>query len=251
MTATTDDFAALPVEDLIRLIFDCVHRLVVHHTLWYGEVRHQLGEEAAYRVIDEVWRQSFAVQMQRLAKNLGVELQNGYPKGLFDLSREKLLSLLDAVALNWLANDGIWFQAVEFSQGMNDAKRCNDSCWAHFSPFEARSILSWLRLPAEPGLDGLKQALRYRLYGRVNRQSFTEESPTSFIFQMNECRVQRARQRKGLADYPCKSVGLVEYPYFARTIDPRIRTTCIGCPPDSHPPEWFCAWRFELMPPDR
>jgi len=69
----------------------------------------------------------------------------------------------------------------------------------------------------------------------------------TIIFYMNNCRVQAARKRKGLPDYPCKSAGLVEYPCFAGTIDPRIRTECIGCPPDDHPDEWFCAWKFTLV----
>jgi hypothetical protein len=64
---------------------------------------------------------------------------------------------------------------------------------------------------------------------------------------MNECRVQAARKRKGLPDYPCKSAGLVEYPYFATAIDDRIFTECIGCPPDEHPEEWWCAWKFMLQ----
>jgi hypothetical protein len=63
---------------------------------------------------------------------------------------------------------------------------------------------------------------------------------------MNKCRVQFARNRKGLEDYPCKSGGTIEYTTFAQTIDPRIKTECIGCPPDPHPPEWFCAWRFRV-----
>ena len=63
---------------------------------------------------------------------------------------------------------------------------------------------------------------------------------------MDECRVQVARKRKGLDDYPCKSAGLVEYAYFARAFDARIKTECIGCPPDAHPDDWYCAWRFSL-----
>ena len=69
----------------------------------------------------------------------------------------------------------------------------------------------------------------------------------TLIFYMNDCRVQAARKRKGLSDYPCKSAGLVEYPYFAAAIDRRIRTECVGCPPDEHPDEWFCAWKFTLV----
>ena len=36
------------------------------------------------------------------------------------------MKLMDAVAKNWLVNDGVWFQSVEFDNGMNDAKRCNE-----------------------------------------------------------------------------------------------------------------------------
>ena len=98
----------------------------------------------------------------------------------------------------------------------------------------------------EPGLEGLAAALNFRLYARLNKQSVVSEDEGTLILRMNECRVQSARIRKGLADYPCKSAGLVEYSRFAEFIDPRIRTECIACPPDEHPAEWACAWKFIL-----
>jgi hypothetical protein len=64
---------------------------------------------------------------------------------------------------------------------------------------------------------------------------------------MNDCRVQSARKRKGLSDFPCKQVGLREYSLFAKTIDPRIKTKCIACPPDEHPENYWCAWEFTLV----
>ncbi|MGD8555326.1 MAG: DUF6125 family protein, partial [Anaerolineales bacterium] len=59
-----------------------------------------------------------------------------------------------------------------------------------------------------------------------------------------------ARHRKGLPDFPCKQVGLVEYAGFASTIDPRIQTRCIACPPDPHPDSFWCAWEFTLPEED-
>ncbi len=103
-------------------------------------------------------------------------------------------------------------------------------------------------MPENPGLEGLKKALGFRIYESINSQSIVEETENSFVFQMNRCRVQDARKRKGLDDYPCKSAGLVEYTYFASAIDKRIRTECLGCPPDSHPDDWYCAWKFILEP---
>lgn len=234
--------------ELAGYAVELFHRTIVHHVLWFTEVRHQMGHERAMELLDRVVDFSLSVQMKRLSKVLGFELKDGLPAALADMPEERLRELVEAASANWLANDGIWFQAVETAYGMNEAKRCNDSCWAQFSPFEAGRIRKMLNLGAKPGLEELKKALGFRLYANVNTQSVIDEGPDSFVFRMNDCRVQSARKRRNLPDYPCKSAGLVEYTYFARTIDPRIATECIGCPPDDHPEEWYCAWRFSIRP---
>ncbi len=236
----------LSKKDNVLLIMDFLHRTMMHHAFWFAEVRHQLGDEKAYKIMDEAYRRSVSIQLKRLAKALDFKLDDGIPQPLLDLPDEKLELLRKSVSINWLANDGVWFQAVEFDRGMNDAKRCNDSTWAQFSPFEAHSIKKMLNMGEHPGLDGLKKALQYRLYAFVNKQSFHDDTPNSFIFQMDECRVQIARKRKGLQDYPCKSGGLVEYTTFAEAIDSRIKTEVLSCPPDPHPQEYYCAWRFYI-----
>jgi hypothetical protein len=240
------DVERLDRENIARLIIDMFHRIIVHYGLWYKEVEHQMGTETALATLGNAFDKSFSIQMKRLSKILGFKMSGNMPAALLDMKKDAMLELLDSIAVNWLANDGVWFQAVEFASGMNDAKRCNDSCWAHFSPFEAWSIKRFLNLGENSGIEGLKKALGFRLYARINTQSFTDEEQDQVTFQMNECRVQTARKRKDLDDYPCKSGGLVEYTTFAKAIDKRIHTECIGCPPDQHPPEWYCAWRFTL-----
>lgn len=237
----------LSSEEVAQFVMDLFHRMVVHHTLWFREVEHQLGFEKALKAMAIAYPKANKIQMKRLGEVLGFEInKEGIPQALLDMPKEKLLSLSDDIAKNWLALDGVWFQSVEFTHGMNDAKRCNDSCWGRFSPFEAWSIKRLLGLSEQPGLEGLKRALYFRLYGRLNVQTTIEEGPNSLVFQMNKCRVQTARKRQALPDYPCKSAGLVEYGRFAEAIDSRIKTECIGCPPDPHPEEWYCAWRFTI-----
>jgi hypothetical protein len=236
----------LDQEHTAKFILDMFHRIIVHYALWFNEVKHQMGMEKALDILQTASKRGYDIQMKRLSKVLGFEMKHNIPLPLLNMPKESLMALLDGVAANWIVNDGVWFQAVEFTRGMNDAKRCNDSCWAQFSPFEARAIKNFLNLPEKPGLEGLKKALNFRVYARVNTHSIVDEEDGGFIFQMNECRVQSARKRKGLEDYPCKSGGLVEYTYFAESIDSRIGTECIGCPPDDHPDEWYCAWRFRI-----
>ncbi|MCX7823171.1 MAG: DUF6125 family protein [Syntrophobacterales bacterium] len=234
-------------ELLIQWIMDGVRRTIVHYGCWFREVDYQLGIHRAVEIEQEAGDLSWNIIVQRLSKVLGFPVENGIPVALKNKSEQELWDILDAVCVNWLANDGVWFQAVEKSYGMDYAKRCNDICWTRFSPYEAYRIKKLLGLLDLPGLDGLKRALSFRLYARINKQSIEDVDEKSFIFRMNECRVQMARKRKGLPDYPCKSVGLVEYPTFAEMIDPRIKTECVGCPPDEHPEEWWCAWKFTLV----
>lgn len=233
-------------KQIAEMTLDFMHRTMMHYAFWYSEAEHQFGRKKAFEILELAWKKSYAFQMRRISKIFDFELENNIPKPILDLPKEKLEQLRDASAVNWLANDGIWFQSIEFSRGMNDAKRTNDSTWAQFSPFEARTIKKLLGLEEYPGIEGLKKALGYRLYNFVNKQDIIDESPNSFLFKMLECRVQLARKRKNLQDYPCKSGGLVEYTTFAETIDPRIKTEVVSCPPDPHPSDYFCAWRFYI-----
>lgn len=235
-------------EQLRQMVMDAFHRIIFHYGAWFAEVAHQLGMEDALKIEGEVWKASLKNQMIRLGKTLGFEVgADGTPGALQSMDAPALRDLLEKVSVNWLANDGIWFQAVESAHGMFDAKRCNDTCWSRFSPLEAARIKALLGLPERGGIDALKTALGYRLYAVINEQSIEDVDENTIIFRMNNCRVQAARKRKNLPDYPCKSAGMVEYPFFAKTIDPRIRTECVGCPPDDHPADWFCAWRFTLV----
>lgn len=163
-----------------------------------------------------------------------------------DLTQAELLELLADFAKRWLAHDGLWFQAVEAEQGIDAAIRFDIAAWERFTAVEADRIRRLLDLPPEAGLDGLAEALGFRLYALVNEQEILRPDDHTLIFRMKRCRVQEARQRKGMAPFPCKPVGVVEYSGFAQALDPRIRTEVIFCPPDPHPPEYVCAWRFTL-----
>lgn len=158
--------------------------------------------------------------------------------------KENLMEFVEEMAKRWLAHDGLWFQALEKEYGMEAAIKIDAAVWEKFSAVEAERIRKFFLIPEGGGIPALKKALGLRLYAFVNKQEIIELDENRIIFRMNHCRVQSARQRKGLPDFPCKSVGLVEYEVFARTIDPRIKTRCLTCPPDDHPSEYYCAWEF-------
>ena len=167
-------------------------------------------------------------------------------KEVKDLTKDELLELLADASKNWLAHDGIWFRIVEDKFGIDAAMELDRKVWEKFTVIEARRIMKRLAIEQGGGIPALAQALNFRLYSHINIQEIKEMSDTHCVFRMNRCRVQEARKRQGLPDFPCKQVGIVEYSGFAKTIDPRIKTTCLVCPPDPHPPDVWCAWEFRL-----
>jgi len=167
-------------------------------------------------------------------------------KLLNNLSKEELIAIIIDDAKNWLAHDGLWFQAIEATHGMDVAINADRAAWEKFTVIEAKRIMARLNIKPGGGIPALIECLKHRLYARLNLQEALEVSDHRVVFRMVDCRVQSARKRKGLDDFPCKSVGRVEYSEFARTIDPRISTTCNACPPDAHPDDFFCSWEFTL-----
>jgi len=177
---------------------------------------------------------------------LEVEASVKKARTISDLNHEQIETLLDNWAKNWLAHDGLWFQAAERHHGIEHAIQLDAEAWERFTVIEAKRIMQLLGIKENGGLDALDEALNFRLYARLNRQKSERPEPDTLIFRMIDCRVQSARRRKGMADFPCKPVGIVEYSGFARTIDSRIETECIECPPENITPDAFCAWKFTL-----
>ncbi len=167
-------------------------------------------------------------------------------KDLEGLTKEELMDYIEDLSKNWLAIDGTWFQAVEKEFGLDKAIELDVAQWKRFTIIEAKRIMRRFNIQEKGGILALVKALNYRVYANLNVQETVEISENRCVFRMNDCRVQSARKRRNLPDFPCKSVGIVEYEDFAKTIDPRIKTKCICCPPDQHPDNYYCAWEFTI-----
>ena len=122
---------------------------------------------------------------------------------LKNYSKEQLIELIEGYCKNWLAMDGVWFQSVESKYGMDEAMEHDCAIWEKFTVIEAKRIKTFLNLPEHPGIEGLKQALKLRLYANINRDEIITEGNT-LIYRTTECRVQHARSSKNMPLHPCK-----------------------------------------------
>jgi len=111
-----------------------------------------------------------------------------------------------------------------------------------------RSHWCWriVRLPDRSGIEGLKRALPFRLYANINEDEIIVKD-NILIYRTLDCRVQNARKEKGMEVHPCKSVGIIEYTYFAKVIDDRFECEAISCYPEITDATFNCAWKFTLL----
>jgi hypothetical protein len=167
-------------------------------------------------------------------------------RSIKDLDKDQLLEYVRDLSKRWLAHDGLWFLAAEQKFGIEAAIELDGLAWEKFTVIEAQRIMKFLDIKSGGGLDALEAALNFRLYANINKQSAERPDVKTLVFTMDRCRVQEARKRKNLPDFPCKEVGLLEYSNFAKTIDKRIRTECVFCPPGSHPEDAYCRWSFTM-----
>lgn len=161
------------------------------------------------------------------------------------LSKAELVRLVEIYSKNWLAMDGVWFQSIERKLGMDEAMYHDAEAWRRFTVIEAKRIKEFLGLSEHAGVEGLSRALQLRFYANINDDRI-EVDGNVLVYTAVDCRVQTARQRKGMPFHPCKSVGLIEYTLFAQMIDDRFMCTCVSCHPDVTDSTCACKWRFEL-----
>lgn len=172
-----------------------------------------------------------------------ISVQNKAPQAL---SKEELLELIAMYSKNWLAMDGVWFQSIEQTRGMDEAMYHDAEAWRRFTVIEARRIKEFLHLPEHAGLEGLEQALSLRFYANLNRDEIIIQNKNTLLYRVLDCRVQDARRRKKMELHPCKTVGIIEYSEFARVIDDRFTCSCVSCYPDVTDTSCACAWKFTL-----
>ena len=164
---------------------------------------------------------------------------------LSQLSKDELIDLIGIYSKNWLAMDGVWFQSIERKLGMDEAMYHDAEAWKRFTVIEAKRIKEFLKLSDNSGVEGLEKALKFRFYANINDDKIEIDGNVLTYTSVN-CRVQRARERKGMPFHPCKAVGIIEYSEFAKVIDSRFTCECVSCYPDITDISCCCKWRFVL-----
>ena len=163
---------------------------------------------------------------------------------LSQLDKAQLIELVKMFASTAMTVDGLWFTEIEDRFGIDAAVEIDTVVWKKFAPVEARRIKNKMQIEGDC-LDALGNALDYSILTMPEGfKTKTERLGNSFTLTYTDCRAQEARMRSGRGEFPCKTVGIELLTEFAKVFGADIETTCLVCPPDEHPDDVWCSWKF-------
>jgi hypothetical protein len=166
-------------------------------------------------------------------------------KMLVEIPREKIIELLFMQMRNLWAVDGLYYLGIEEKYGTEGATEIDRKVWEVMGKIEARRLKEILGIK-ESDIPTVMNTLKLTSWSLDLENKEIEIDEKKGIFRNVSCRVQKTRIKKGLVEFPCKSVRWGYLQSFAKEFNKDIIVECKVCPPDEHKEDLWCEWEFKF-----
>ena len=169
-------------------------------------------------------------------------MDNPVQQELEKLPKSSLIELIKMYSRNWLTVDGLWFSGVEKKFGLDEALDLDVRMWEISSKIEAKRIKEFLDLK-EDGLHSILRAINFMSWAASFGYK-VEYRGDKATWTCTHCPPQINRIKAGMGEFPCRPTFEACFGSLCELIDPKVKATCLICPPEPHPEDIWCQWEF-------
>jgi hypothetical protein len=166
-------------------------------------------------------------------------------KILTELSDGRTADFIFMHLRNMWTVDGLYYLGIEEEYGTDVATEIDRKVWKVMGKIEARRIKNLFNINGND-ITSMMKALRLSSWALDLENKKIEIKNNKGIVRNTNCRVQKTRISKGLAEFACKPVRWGFLKSFAKEFNPNIEVKCNVCPPDKHQDDLWCEWEFTL-----
>jgi Family of unknown function (DUF6125) len=164
---------------------------------------------------------------------------------IFDnMEKKDLCSYIEFLLWHYRVIDAFWYINVTERFDESTADALNEKVWGRAGALAAKDLHRRFHVD-QNDLSGFVRTLKYFPWCIIVGYEIFQ-TPDEVWVHVPSCPTQTARIKRGLNEYECKAMHQQEFESFARQINERIKVECQFAPPDPHPDDMFCKWRFYL-----